>query len=68
MMNIQPTTNIRTNKYKLDKLDKPIKSESAYKVQHLIDMCSKLGIEKNNTKSGKVKTKKELYEAIIQYF
>lgn len=60
--------NIRTNKYKLDKLDKPIKSESAYKVQDLIDMCTKLGIEKNNIKSGKVKTKKELYESIIQYF
>jgi hypothetical protein len=61
-------SSIRRDKYKLDKLDKPIKSESAYKVQDLIDMCSKLGIEKNNTKSGKVKTKKELYEAIIQYF
>jgi hypothetical protein len=61
-------TNIRTNKYKLDKLDKPIKSESSYKAQDLVDMSLKLGIEKNNTKTGKVKTKKELYESIIQYF
>jgi hypothetical protein len=60
--------NIRSTKYKLDKIDKPIKSESSYKVQDLLDICSKLAIEINNTNTGKKKTKKELYESIIQYF
>jgi len=60
--------NIRTTKYKLDKIDKPIKSDSSYKVQDLLDICSKLAIEINNIKTGKKKTKKELYESIIQYF
>jgi hypothetical protein len=60
--------NIRSTKYKLDKIDKPIKSDSSYKVQDLLDICSKLAIEINNTTTGKKKTKKELYESIIQYF
>ena len=60
--------NIRSTKYKLDKIDKPIKSESSYKVQDLLDICCKLAIEINNTSTGKKKTKKELYESIIQYF
>ena len=60
--------NIRTTKYKLDKIDKPIKSDSSYKVQDLLDICCKLAIEINNIKTGKKKTKKELYESIIQYF
>lgn len=60
--------NIRTTQYKLDKIDKPIKSESSYKVQDLLDICCKLAIEINNIKTGKKKTKKELYESIIQYF
>lgn len=60
--------------YKLDNIDKPIKSQSSYTVQELIDICKKLGIEtidkdksteKNKEKS---KSKKELYESIIKYF
>ncbi len=53
--------------YKIESINKPIKCESAYKVQDLIDICSKLGIELNNN-DGKKKTKKEMYELIIQYF
>jgi hypothetical protein len=52
--------------YKIENINKPIKCETAYKVQELIDICSKLGIELNN--ESKKKTKKELYELIIQYF
>lgn len=59
---------ITKNLYKIENINKPIKAESAYKVQDLIDICSKLGIEINNTETGKKKTKKELYESIIQYF
>jgi len=53
--------------YKIESINKPIKCESAYKVQDLIDICCKLGIELNNN-DGKKKTKKEMYELIIQYF
>ena len=58
---------IRTTLYKIEILDKPIKSLSSYKVKELIDICNKLAIEiKNNI--GKNKTKNELYESLIQYF
>ena len=52
--------------YKIENINKPIKCESAYKVQDLINISSKLGIELNN--EDKKKTKKEMYELIIQYF
>jgi hypothetical protein len=58
---------IKNTLYKVENINKPIKAESAYKVQDLIDICSKLGIELNNN-NGKKKTKKEMYELIIQYF
>jgi hypothetical protein len=59
---------IRTNLYKVDSLDKPIKSLSAYKVSELIEIANKLAIEIVNKQTGKNKTKNELYESIIQYF
>jgi hypothetical protein len=56
----------RDKYYKVDNLSKPIKTMSVYKTQELVDICKKLGIE---TAIGeKTKGKKELYEAIIQYF
>ena len=67
----------RKNCYKLDNMEKPVKSLSFYKTQDLIDICIKLGIEtkciKNNTDNDKdtkekMKNKKELYEALIKYF
>jgi len=59
---------IRSNLFKLDKLDKPIKALSSYKVQELIDISRKLDIEIINKDTGKNKTKNELYEALIQFF
>ena len=59
---------IKTTLYKIDKLDKPIKSLSTYKVQELLDICEKLCIETKQTGKNKHKTKNELYEAIMQYF
>jgi hypothetical protein len=59
---------IRNTLYKVETLDKPIKSLSSYKVQDLIDICNKLAIEIKNNTTGKNKTKNELYESIIQYF
>jgi hypothetical protein len=58
----------RSTLFKLESVDKPIKSISSYKVSELLEFCSKLGIEiyvKDTTKS---KSKKDLYESLIQYF
>ena len=60
--------NIRTTLYKVDKIDKPIRCLSYYKVEELLDICCKLAIETTNLNTGKTKQKKDLYEAIIQYF
>lgn len=58
----------RSTLFKLESVDKPIKSISSYKVSELVEFCTKLGIEiyvKDTTKS---KSKKDLYESLIQYF
>lgn len=59
---------LRTNLYKVDSLDKPIKAVSSYKASELLDIAHKLAIEVVNKATGKNKTKNELYETIIQYF
>jgi len=60
--------NLRKNYFKLKSLVKPIQSISAYKVNELIEICNKLVIKINNDITSKQKSKKELYESIIQYF
>lgn len=59
---------IRNFLYKIYNLEKPIKSLSVYKVSELIEICNKLSIEISNKNTGKHKSKKDLYESIIQYF
>ena len=59
---------IKSTHYKLDNIEKPIKTISAYKLQELVDICQKLDIEFINKDTNKAKNKKELYEAIIQHF
>ena len=59
---------IRSSLYKLDSIDKPIKGASSYKVTDLVEICCKLAIETINKETGKKKSKKDLYESIIQYF
>ena len=59
---------IKSTHYKLDKIDKQIKSISSYKVEDLVNICNKLAIETTNKDTGKTKSKKDLYESIIQYF
>lgn len=61
-------SNIRNKFFRLEAIDKPIKSISCYRVDELIDICNKLVINVYNNITGKQKSKKELYEAIIQYF
>ncbi len=58
----------RNNYYKLDNIDKPIKSISSYKTQDLIDICNKLHIDINNSNNMKTKSKQDLYNEIIKYF
>ena len=58
---------IRKNFYNIDSVEKPIKSLTYYKLDDLIVICNKLAIEINN-ENGKKKTKKDLYESIVQYF
>jgi hypothetical protein len=59
---------IRNTFFKLDSTDKPIKAMSAYKLNELTDICNKLVINIYNNVTCKQKSKKELYESIIQYF
>lgn len=54
--------------FKVDNIDKPIKQPSSYKVQELIEICNKLGIDYVNKDTNKNKNKNDLYESIIQYF
>ena len=51
--------------YALDNIDKPLKSIGTYKVQELIDICNKIGIETIRSDNKKTKTKPELYESIV---
>ena len=52
--------------FKMESLDKPIKSVTFYKIAELQDFCVRLGIE--TVHETKKKTKKELYESILQFF
>ena len=58
---------IKTTLYKLDNIDKPIKTLTAYKLSELIEICNKLSIDIINNETNKSKCKKELYESIIKY-
>jgi virulence-associated protein VapD len=59
---------IKNTHFRLETINKPVKSISAYKVNELIEICQKLSIDIYNNVTGKQKTKKELYELIILYF
>jgi hypothetical protein len=59
---------IRDTLYPVEKIDKPIMSLSAYTIKELTEICQKLAIETMNKDNNKLKSKKELYEGIIQYF
>ena len=57
---------IRDSFYKIDNMNKPLKSMSAYKLDELVVFCNKLGIVAEN--DGKKANKKCLYEMLVQYF
>ena len=58
----------RSTLFKVDSVEKPIKSISSYKVSELVEFCTKLGIEICVKDTNKNKSKKDLYESLIQYF
>jgi hypothetical protein len=58
----------RSTLFKVDNVEKPVKTISAYKVPELVEFCSKLGIEICIKDTNKNKSKKDLYESLIQYF
>jgi len=66
--NFETINNIRSTLYKVEKIDKPIMAFSSYKTQDLVNICQKLAIETINIDTNKLKSKKDLYEGIIQYF
>lgn len=57
---------IRESFYKIDNMNKPLKSMSAYKLDELVVFCNKLGMTSDN--AGKKANKKSLYEMLVQYF
>lgn len=59
---------IKSSLYQIENINKPLKGLSSYKLEDLITICKKLGIEIVNKENGKDKLKKQLYEEIIQYF
>jgi len=68
-INVNDTAdNLKLSLYKIDNINKPVKTMSAYKVSELIEICEKLAINIVNSETGKTKPKKDLYESIIQYF
>jgi len=54
----------RSTLFKWESLEKPLKAMTYYKVDELMELCKKLGLEEKMSTTGK-KTKKDLYELLI---
>jgi hypothetical protein len=54
----------RTTLFKWESLEKPLKAMTSYKVDELMELCVKLGLDEKMNTAGK-KTKKDLYELLI---
>lgn len=67
-MSFTETKDYKASLFKMENIDKPIKSVSSYKLAELQDFCQKLDIDILNKETNKKKNKNELYECIIQYF
>jgi hypothetical protein len=57
---------VRESFYKIDNMNKPLKSMSAYKLDELVVFCNKLAMTSGT--DGKKINKKCLYEMLVQYF
>jgi hypothetical protein len=58
--------NIKLKYWKLDNLEKPLRSITTYSVNDLSNICSKLDIDTVCEKTNKKKTKAELYSSILE--
>lgn len=59
--------NIKLTYWKLDNLEKPLRSITSYSVNDLLNICSKLDIDTTVCeKTNKKKTKAELYSSILE--
>ena len=67
MLEPETLNDIRNTLYQINKLDKPLNAISAYKAPELIEIANKLSIPYKNNENGKNKTKKEVYELIMQF-
>jgi hypothetical protein len=61
---LEKVKEITQNLYRLESMDKPIRAFSAYKSDELEAFSEKLGISFHHV--GKKRTKKDMYEAIVQ--
>jgi len=57
---------VRESFYKIDNMNKPLKSMSAYKLDELVVFCNKLEMKSGN--DSKKINKKCLYEMLVKYF
>ena len=58
----------RTKYYKMGAIDKPVQAITSYKINELLELSKKLGIDFQSLYSIKKPTKKDIYDAIIAYF
>jgi hypothetical protein len=54
--------------YQMENLKNPIQAFSNYKLNELVEINQKLGLDIQSQLNNKKKTKKELYEQLVQYF
>jgi hypothetical protein len=60
--------NYRDTYYKVQGFDASLKSMTSYKVDELIELCKKFGIDTANTGKSKKPAKKDIYELLVQNF
>ena len=68
LSSLNAITKMKEPLIKLDNVQKPLKSISAYKVEDLTSMCNKLELSIINEETKKSKNKKDLYDTLFKYF
>jgi hypothetical protein len=58
----------RAKYYKMGSIDKPVQAITSYKINELLELSKKLGIDFQSLYSIKKPTKKDIYDAIVAYF
>lgn len=60
--------NVRNTYWKIENINKPLKSASAYTLTELQEICSKMDIALENSETKKKKTMKVLYQELLSHF